>query len=73
MYDARSEYDAYIGGIYQLLAAGASVEAIAAHLAKVERDSFGFTTTAEALLPVGKKLKQVDARLVVDGPPGELR
>ena len=61
--EAQDEYDAYVGGVYRLLASGASEFAIAAHLASVERDSMGFSTSAEALLPVARRLKQLDMRL----------
>ena len=61
--EAQDEYDAYIGGIYHLLARGASEFAIATHLASVERESMGFSTSAEALLPVARRLRQLDVRL----------
>jgi hypothetical protein len=61
--EAHDEYDAYIGGLYRLLADGASEWAVAAHLASIERDSMGFSTSTEALLPVARRLKQLDVRL----------
>jgi hypothetical protein len=61
--EAQDEYDAYVGGVYQLLVSGASEFAIATHLAAVERESMGFSTSAEALVPVGRRLKQLDVRL----------
>ena len=61
--EAQHEYDGYVGGVYRLLASGASEVAIAAHLASVERESMGLSTTAEALLPVARRLKQLDVRL----------
>ena len=61
--EAQDEYDAYVGGVYRLLASGASEFAIATHLASVERHSMGFSTSAEALLPVARRLKQLDVRL----------
>lgn len=61
--EAKDEYDQYIGGIYRLLVSGASESAIATHLASVERESMGLPTSAEALLTVARRLKQLDARL----------
>ena len=61
--EAQDEYDAYVGGVYHLLASGASEFAIAGHLASVERESMGFSTSAEALLPVARRLRQLDVRL----------
>lgn len=46
---AQDEYDSYIGGVYRLLASGASTTQVAEHLARVEHDSMGFSTSAEAL------------------------
>ena len=34
--DASGEYEAYVGGVYRLLASGASAHAIGEHLAHVE-------------------------------------
>ena len=61
--EAQDEYDGYIGGVYRLLASSASEDAIAMHLASVERDAMGLFTTAEALLPVARRLRQLDVRL----------
>jgi hypothetical protein len=61
--EAQDEYDGYVGGVYRLLASGASEVTIATHLASVERDSMGFATSAEALLPVARNLRRIDVRL----------
>jgi hypothetical protein len=61
--EAQDEYDAYIGGVYRLLSSGASEFAIATHLASIERNSMGFSTSAEALLRVARCLRQLDVRL----------
>jgi hypothetical protein len=61
--EARDEYEAYVGGVYRLLASGASEVSIATHLASVERESMGLYTSADALLPVARRLKQIDVRL----------
>ena len=58
--EAQDEYDSYIGGVYRLLANGASESEIATHLPSVERESMGFVTSTEALLPVARRLKQLD-------------
>ena len=65
--EAQDESDGYVGGVYRLLASGASEFAIATHLASVECESMGFSTTAEALLPVARRLRQLDVRL----PPAQ--
>ena len=62
--DATSEYDAYVGGIYRLLATGANAQQVAEHLVAIERDRIGFEETrVEALLPVAEKLCRLDVRL----------
>jgi hypothetical protein len=61
--DAQDEYDSYIAGVYRLLAGGASESEIAAHLASIERESMGISTDAAALLPVARRLMQLDAGL----------
>lgn len=61
--EAQGEYDGYVGSVYRLLARGASAEEIAEHLARVERESIGLSTTATALIAVARKLKQLDIRL----------
>jgi hypothetical protein len=53
--EAQNEYDAYVGGVYHVLARGASEVTIATYLASVERESMGFSTSAEALLPVARR------------------
>ena len=61
--EAQDEYDGYVGGVYQLLSGDASEFMIATHLARIERESMGFSTRAEALLPVARRLRQIDVRL----------
>jgi hypothetical protein len=61
--EAQDEYDRYIGGVYRLLASEASESEIAAHLAAVEREYMGFFTSADALLPVARRLRQLDVQL----------
>jgi hypothetical protein len=61
---AQDEYDAYVGGVYRLLATGASARRIAEHLAQVEAKYLGFEdTNPKMLIPVAKKLLKVNVRL----------
>ena len=58
------EYDGYVGGVYRLLASGASYEQVAEHLAEVERDAFGSPgATATRNLAAAKRLCELDFRL----------
>jgi hypothetical protein len=59
----EDEYDAYIGGVYRLLAQGASTEQIAGHLAAVEHREIGFDVTPESLKEVAAKLNEIDVNL----------
>jgi hypothetical protein len=62
--EAHDEYDAYVGGVYRLLASGASPKQIAEHLARVETSTLGFADTdPKTLVPVGKKLINAYRRL----------
>ena len=54
--EAASEYDGYRAGVMQLLRNGASGEAIAEHLSRVEQERMGFRTTREQLRPVGERI-----------------
>jgi hypothetical protein len=54
--EAVDEYDGYRGGVMQLLRDGASSQAIAEHLSRVEQERMGFRTTAEQLVPLGDQL-----------------
>lgn len=58
------EYDTYVGGVYRLVASGASAEEIAAHLVRVEREQMGFDQARPVdLLVVGRALAALDVRL----------
>jgi len=60
----RDEYDSYIGGVYSLLAAGASCERVAEHLAELERGPFGYAeATAARNMAAAKKLCELDLRI----------
>src|SRR5258706_9774686 len=67
---ARDEYDAYVGGVYKLIASGATVHELADHLARVEAEYFGFQVTDPTMLiPVAEKLLKLNVRLDSEGPP----
>ncbi len=42
---AQDEYDAYVGGVYHLIASGATAKQIAEHLVRVETDRLGYPDT----------------------------
>lgn len=61
--EASDEYDAYVGPVYHLLAAGASDEAIARHLIQVETTELGFEDSDWRLLvPVAHELRNAFRR-----------
>jgi hypothetical protein len=65
---AQDEYDGYVGGVYRLLAAGASPRSVAEHLAHVEAEQMGLGVPADKLMGVATKLCALDVKLrIVDG------
>ena len=53
----RDEYDFYVGGVYRVLASGASPEKVAEHLWSLEKEEMGLRRPGpEALLHVAEKL-----------------
>jgi hypothetical protein len=61
---AQDEYDSYVGGVYRLLASGATPQEVAEHLCLVETESMGLTQARPSdLLPVAEKLCSLDVRL----------
>jgi N-acyl-D-aspartate/D-glutamate deacylase len=55
--EAWDEYDSYIDGIYQLLASGADVRAVAEHLLRIENVQMDlWFRDIGALLPVAERL-----------------
>ena|ERR1041384_5700832 len=61
---AADEYDAYVGGVYRLIATGATPLALAEHLAKIEEERLGFPDTdPKTLVPVAEKLLRLNVRL----------
>jgi hypothetical protein len=60
---AADEYDSYVGGVYRLLASGASALQIAEHLAGLEARMLGYPDTdPKMLVPVANELRKVYAR-----------
>jgi hypothetical protein len=58
------EYDSYIGGVYRLLASGASCEQVAEHLAELERGPFGlFRSHCSRNMAAARKLCELDVRV----------
>jgi hypothetical protein len=55
------EYDSYIGGVYRLLASGASAEQVAEHLGGLERGPLGCSETTHARnMTAATKLCELD-------------
>ena len=53
---ARDEYNGYLPQVFQLVRRGANAQAVAEHLATIERERMGLPGDAAALLPIGKLL-----------------
>jgi hypothetical protein len=65
--EAQDEYDGYVGGVYRLLATGASPQEVAAHLSTIESEAMGCTPAKPSdVLPVAEKLCRLDVRLQVE-------
>jgi len=65
---AQDEYNGYVGGVYRLLAAGASPRSVAEHLARVEGEQMGLGAPADKLIDVATKLCTLDVQLrIADG------
>lgn len=61
---AQDEYESYVGGVYRLLASGATEQQIAEHLWRIEKDTIGLPATdSSKLLPVAKKLRGLRVKL----------
>ena len=58
--EAQDEYDSYVGGIYRLLASGASEYQIIERLYNIETVSMGLNGNREALGGVAEKLAKLD-------------
>ncbi len=65
---AQDEYDAYVGGVYQLIASGATAKQIAEHLVRLETDRLGYPDTdPKMLIPLANKLLRLNVRLESGG------
>jgi len=61
---ASDEYEAYVGGVYRLLASAASASHIAEHLARIEAEQLGFPNTdPQRLIPVAEELRRLDVQV----------
>jgi len=59
--EAQDEYDGYVGGVYRLLAEGATEAALVAHLSHVQSDQMGLPTRDRTRLSiVVQKLRELD-------------
>jgi hypothetical protein len=66
--EQQDEYEAYVGGVYRLLASGTSAREIAEHLVDIERQQLGFKDTEpRMLIPLAERLKRLNVRLSSDG------
>ena len=64
---AANEYEAYVGGVYRLLASGASARDIAKHLADLETGLLGYPDTdPKMLIPLANKLLRLHIQLASD-------
>lgn len=61
--EAQDEYDSYVGGVYRLLASGASEYRIIEHLYNIETVSMGLNGNREGLKGVAEKLARLDVSL----------
>jgi len=62
--EAQDEYDSYVGGVYRLLASGASEDEIIGHLYRIEADTVGMPVAdREALRAVAGKLTKLNVSL----------
>jgi len=66
--EAQDEYDSYVGGVYHLIASGASAKQIAEHLVRVETERLGYPDTDPTMLiPLANKLLRLNVRLESGG------
>jgi len=60
---AQDEYDSYVGGVYRLLADGASPRTVAEHLARIEGERMGLPSSVDRRVPVATKLCGLNVRI----------
>ena len=61
--EAQDEYDSYVGGIYRLLASGASEYQLTERLHNLETESMGLPGNQERLKRVAGKLAELNVSL----------
>jgi hypothetical protein len=61
--EAQDEYDSYVGGVYRLLADGASAVEVAKHLARIEGEQMGLPSSADGRLSVATKLCGLNVKI----------
>ena len=62
--EAQDEYDSYVGGVYRLLASGASEDQLIEHLRRIETTSMGLSVPdASHQAPWNDRLRVVAIRL----------
>ena len=61
--EARDEYDSYVGGVYRLLADGASAVEVAKHLARIEGEQMGLPSSADLRLSVATKVYGLNVKI----------
>ncbi len=60
----EDEYDAYIGGIYSILAGSRSEDALISYMSRVENDMMGLSRQpGERLKSVARRLLELDVKL----------
>ena len=60
---AQDEYDGYIGGIYRLIANGASEKQIVDHLYKIETEYMELESSKKDLKEVAEALRKISVKL----------
>ena len=61
--ESQDEYDSYVGGVYRLLADGASAVEVAKHLARIEGEQMGLPSSADIRLSVATKLCGLNVKI----------
>lgn len=62
---AQDEYGSYVGGVYRLIASGATADEVEAHLVLVQGEMMGLSLPAGSLRSVAERLVALDVRLAV--------
>ena len=59
----EDEYDSYVGGVYRLLASGASANQIIEYLFEIQTTRMGLAANREGLKDVAEKLTNLEVSL----------